>query len=71
MLFENYRELVTENAAKEYFGILPEKKGTQGSKNKGKGDGKATAKTQFVKVLRHAASSSAISKRIQKHGPAK
>ena len=45
MLFENYRELVTEKAAKEYFGILPEKKGTKGSKVKGKGPGKATAKT--------------------------
>jgi len=45
MLFENYRELVTEKAAKEYFGILPEKKGTKGSKGKAKGAGKTKAKT--------------------------
>jgi hypothetical protein len=67
MLFENYRELVTEKAAKEYFGILPEKKGTQGSKGKGK----ATAKPPFGKVLRRKASSSGSSKRKQKHGPSK
>jgi integrase len=45
MLFENYRELVTEKAALEYFGILPKKKGTKGSQGKGKGAGKVTAKT--------------------------
>jgi hypothetical protein len=45
MLFENYRELVTEKAAKEYFGILPETKATKGSKSKSKGAGKASAKT--------------------------
>jgi integrase len=45
MLFENYRELVTEKAAKEYFGILPDKKGTKGSKAKAKGAGKSSAKT--------------------------
>jgi hypothetical protein len=48
MLFENYRELVTEKAALEYFGILPEtkpNKGSQGSKGKGKVSGKAAAKT--------------------------
>ncbi len=47
MLFENYRELVTEKAAKEYFGILPEKKGTKskGSKKEGgKGAGKSAKK---------------------------
>ena len=41
MLFENYRELVTEKAAQEYFGILPEIKG---SKIKSKGARKTTAK---------------------------
>jgi topoisomerase IA-like protein len=41
MLFENYRELVTERAAQEYFGILPEKKC---SKSKSKGARKTTAK---------------------------
>ena len=45
MLFQNYRELVTEKASKEYFGILPEKKGTKGSKGKAKGAGKITSKT--------------------------
>jgi len=48
MLFENYRELVTEKAAKEYFGILPEtkpNKGSQGSKGKAKGAGKTLVKT--------------------------
>ena len=44
MLFENYRELVTEKAAKEYFGILPEKKGTKSSQGKAKGARKTTAK---------------------------
>jgi hypothetical protein len=44
MLFENYRELVTEKAAKEYFGILPEIKGDKGSKSKSKGARKTTAK---------------------------
>lgn len=39
MLFENYRELVTEKAAKDYFGILPEEKGIKGSKAKAKGLG--------------------------------
>jgi len=32
-LFQNYRELVTEKASKLYFGVVPQKKGTQ---NKGK-----------------------------------
>lgn len=44
MLFENYRELVTEKAAQEYFGILPEIKGDKGSKSKSKGARKTTAK---------------------------
>ena len=44
MLFENYRELVTEKAAQEYFGILPEIKGDKGSKSKIKGARKTTAK---------------------------
>lgn len=44
MLFENYRELVTEKAAQEYFGILPEIKGEKGSKSKSKGARKTTAK---------------------------
>lgn len=41
MLFENYRELVTEKAAQEYFGILPEKKVAKG---KGKGAVKTSQK---------------------------
>jgi hypothetical protein len=48
MLFENYRELVTEKAAKEYFGILPQKKVT-------KGKGKEAVKTPYTtqtKLLR-------------------
>ena len=44
MLFENYRELVTEKAAQEYFGIVPEIKGNKGSKSKSKGARKTTAK---------------------------
>ena len=44
MLFENYRELVTEKAAQEYFGILPEIKGDKSSKSKSKGARKTTAK---------------------------
>jgi integrase len=44
MLFENYRELVTEKAAQEFFGILPEIKGNKGSKSKSKGARKTTAK---------------------------
>jgi hypothetical protein len=44
MLFQNYRELVTEKSAKEYFGILPEKKGSQVSKGKANGAGKTTTK---------------------------
>jgi hypothetical protein len=44
MLFENYRELVTEKAAQELFGILPEIKGNKGSKSKSKGARKTTAK---------------------------
>ena len=71
MLFQNYRELVTEEAAKEYFGILPEEKGIKGSKAKAKGAGKSAAKPSFVKVLPRAASSPASSKRIKKQGPAK
>jgi hypothetical protein len=71
MLFQNYRELVTEKAAKEYFGILPEEKGIKGSKAKVKRAGKSSAKPSFVKVLRRAASSPASSKRTQKQGPAK
>jgi Flp pilus assembly protein TadD len=42
MLFQNYRELVTEKSAKEYFGILPEKKGTRGSQ----GSKKRASKSQ-------------------------
>ena len=38
-LFQNYRELVTEKAAKEYFGVVPQKKGIQ---DKGKAAGKAS-----------------------------
>jgi integrase len=45
MLFENYRELVTEKAAKEYFGIFPKQNATKGSQGKGKGPGKTSAKT--------------------------
>ena len=45
MLFENYRELVTEKSALEYFGILPDKKGTKCSKSKGKVSGKTSPKT--------------------------
>jgi integrase len=44
MLFENYRELVTEKAAKEYFGILPKKKATKGSQGKGKRSAKTFGK---------------------------
>jgi hypothetical protein len=44
MLFENYRELVTEKAALEYFGILPQKKGSKGSQGKGKATAKTPAK---------------------------
>ena len=45
MLFQNYRELVTEKAALEYFGILPQKKGTKGKgKYSEKGAGKASKK---------------------------
>jgi hypothetical protein len=57
MLFENYRELVTEKAAKEYFGILPEKKGTKG---KDKGNVKLSPKPPSTNNLRrcgHAARS--------------
>jgi hypothetical protein len=43
MLFQNYRELVTEKAAKEYFDILPEKKRSK-SKNK-KSEEKLAAKS--------------------------
>jgi integrase len=44
MLFENYRELVTEKAAQEYFGIVPEIKGNKGFKSKSKVSRKTTAK---------------------------
>jgi hypothetical protein len=50
MLFESYRELVTEKAAQEYFGIFPEKKVTKG---KGKGAGKTSPKTSTAKHLRN------------------
>jgi integrase len=44
MLFENYRELVTEKAAQKYFGTLPEIKGDKSSKSKSKGARKTTTK---------------------------
>jgi hypothetical protein len=53
MLFENYRELVTEKAALEYFGILPQKKAKKGSKGKGKGDRKTPAKRSKKTAGRH------------------
>jgi integrase len=57
MLFENYRELVTEKAANEYFGILPKKKGKKG---KDKGNVKLSPKPPSTNNLRrcgHAARS--------------
>ena len=44
MLFQNYRELVTEKASKEYFGILPDKKGTKGKGSKKGGVGRTVRK---------------------------
>ena len=46
MLFQNYRELVTEKTALEYFGILPQKKVTKGKgKASEKGASKASKKS--------------------------
>ena len=58
MLFENYRELVTEKSALEYFGILPDKKGTKCSKSKGKVSGKTSPKTPAKRSKKTAGKSS-------------
>jgi hypothetical protein len=62
MLFQNYRELVTEEAANEYFGILPHNKRNKAKKSsaadrKGKtstknlGRGRSATRAKGVKKL--------------------
>jgi integrase len=64
MLFENYRELVTEEAAREYFGIVPHKKASKDKKKEFK-EGSTSAKN--VRPGRH----STRPKRVKKLAPAK
>jgi len=43
-LFQNYRELVTEKAAKEYFAVVPKKKKSGGATKESNGKKASTKK---------------------------
>lgn len=67
MLFENYRELVTEKAAEHYFGILPQKKRPKAQKKESEGVPTGTASP---KNLRRRGSATRA-KRVKKLATAK
>ena len=65
MLFQNYRELVTESAALEYFGILPHKKRAKAKRSVSKRNTALSAKNLVTSG--HASGT----KRVKKLAPAK
>ena len=76
MLFQNYRELVTEKTALEYFGIVPhqidsKKKGKRSEKSSQKGTEKTPKKKSRSPKNLVTGSNTAGTKSVKKLAPAK